>query len=105
MPIVGWRSYPYWVNGVYQIDLGAYHPMDQDPKGLIPMTWIGEGWRLPVMLLYPLLFVSVPILATLSIRAVLKRQYLSGSMTIVFLGIAIIFMSAFSPNYMTWLLD
>src|SRR4051812_49169212 len=29
--IVGWRSYPYWVNGVYQVDLGAYPPMDQDP--------------------------------------------------------------------------
>jgi hypothetical protein len=103
--IVGWRSYPYWVNGVYQVDLGTYHSIDQDPKGLIPMKWIGDGWRLPVMLLYPLFYVSVPTLVTLSLSAVFKRRYLSGSMTILFLGIAIVFMWAFSPNYMTWLLD
>src|SRR5262249_39858460 len=48
--VVGWRSYPYWATGAYQVGIGAFPPMDQDPKRMIPMLWIGDLWRLPVLL-------------------------------------------------------
>ena len=57
--VVGWRSYPYWATGVYQVGIGAFPPMDQDPKRMIPMLWIGDLWRLPVLLLYWLCYVAI----------------------------------------------
>ena len=64
--VVGWRSFPYWVMGVYQVRIGHFPPRDQDPKSMIPMTWIGELWRLPVMILPLLCYVLLPGLSFLS---------------------------------------
>jgi hypothetical protein len=81
--VVGWRSYPYWATGVYQVDIGAFPPMDQDPKGLIPMVWIGDLWRLPVVLLYPLCYIAVPLLVLVSLLGFWRRQIALAGVTVV----------------------
>ena len=103
--VVGWRSYPYWATGVYQVGIGAFPPMDQDPKRLIPMTWIGDLWRLPVLLLYLLCYVAVPVLSVAAIVALWRRRFVAGIITAVCIGITLLFMLGFSPDYVTWLMD
>jgi len=103
--VLGWRSYPYWITGVYQVATGAFPPMDQDPKGLIPMIWIGELWRLPVLLIYLLCYVTVPALSIAVIVAFRRRRFASGAATALGIGIILIFMLGFSPNYVAWLMD
>lgn len=103
--VVGWRSYPYWATGVYQVGIGAFPPMDQDPKGLMPMIWIGELWRLPVLLLPLLCYVAVPSLAVAVIVALWRRRFIAGFVTVLCIGITLLFMLGFSPDYVTWLMD
>jgi hypothetical protein len=103
--VVGWRSYPYWATGVYQVSIGTFPPMDQDPKRLIPMVWIGDLWRLPVLLLYLLCYVAVPALAVTVIIALWRRRFIAGLVTAVCIGITLLFMLGFSPDYVTWLMD
>jgi hypothetical protein len=103
--VVGWRSYPYWATGVYQVGIGNFPPMDQDPKSLIPMIWIGELWRLPILLLYLLCCVAVPALSVAVLAAFQRRRLVSGITTSLCIGIVLIFMLGFSPNYLTWLMD
>lgn len=103
--VVGWRSYPYWATGVYQVNIGAFSPLDQDPKRLIPMAWIGELWRLPVLLLYLLCYIAVPFLSVASVVAFFQRRFLIGFITALCIGITLIFMLGFSPYYVGWLMD
>jgi hypothetical protein len=103
--VVGWRSYPYWATGVYQVGIGAFPPMDQDPKRLIPMAWIGDLWRLPVLLLYLLCYVAVPALSVAAIVALWRRRFIAGIITALCIGITLLFMLGFSPDYVTWLMD
>src|SRR4051794_34956880 len=58
--VIGWRSFPYWATGVYAACSGRVPYTDLDPKGLIPMTWLGDIWRLAVLLLYPAALLAVP---------------------------------------------
>lgn len=103
--VVGWRNYPYWATGVYQVGIGAFPPMDQDPKGLIPMIWIGDLWRTPVVLLYLLCYFALPALAVAVIVALCRRQFVTGVITALCTGITLLFMLGFSPDYVTWLMD
>ena len=103
--VVGWRSYPYWANGVYQVRLGAFPMMDQDPKGLIPMLWIGDMWRVPVVLLTLVCYLAIPVLGITAFIALLRRRLMIGSMTVLCIVIVLVFMLAFSPDYETWLMD
>lgn len=103
--ILGWRSYPYWATGVYQVGIGTFPAMDQDPKGMIPMLWMGDLWRLPVLLLYPLCCVGVPALSMAVVRAFRQRRFPAGVTTAICICIVVIFMLGFSPDYVPWLLD
>ncbi|MCW1925411.1 hypothetical protein OKA05_22815 [Luteolibacter arcticus] len=103
--VVGWRSYPYWATGVYQVDLGAFPAMDQDPKQMIPMLWMGDLWRLVVLLLYPLCYVVVPALLIATFVAFRRRRYVVAIPSGVCTGIVLIFMMGFSPHYLSWLMD
>jgi hypothetical protein len=103
--VVGWRSYPYWATGVYQVGIGAFPPMDQDPKGLIPMVWIGDLWRLPVLLLYLLSYAAIPVLLVAGIVAFWRRRFAPGITTALCIGIVLLFMLRFSSDYLTWLMD
>ena len=103
--VIGWRSYPYWAMGVYQVGIGSYPQRDQDPKALIPMTWIGEFWRLPVMFLYLICYLALPALAVQTIILLKRRQFFAAGVTAGCTSIALIFMLACSPDYMAWLMD
>ena len=103
--VVGWRSYPYWATGVYQVGIGAFPPMDQDPKRMIPMLWIGDLWRLPVLLLYLLCYIGVPVLSVAAMAAFWRRRFFAGVVTALCVGIVLVFMLRFSPHYVLWLMD
>ena len=103
--VVGWRSYPYWATGVYQVDIGAFPAMDQDPKKMIPMVWIGDLWRLPVLLLYPLCYLGVPVLSLAVIQAFRRRRFFTGVTTALCICIVLVFMLGFSPDYVAWMMD
>jgi hypothetical protein len=103
--VVGWRSFPYWIMGVYQVGIGAFPQRDQDPKSMIPMAWIGEFWRLPVMFLPLLCYLVLPGLTVLAGVLLWKRQFVAAGITVSCASVAFFFMLAFSPDYMTWLMD
>jgi hypothetical protein len=103
--VVGWRSYPYWVMGIYQVGIGTFPSRDQDPKTLIPMTWIGELWRLPVMFLPLLCYVVFPALAIFVLLLLWRRQFIAALITAGCSSVALVFMLAFSPDYTAWLMD
>lgn len=103
--VLGWRSFPYWVTGVYAAYSGrAPHP-DLDPKALIPMTWLGELWRLGVLALYPLAVVIVPAAIVASILLLRRRAYASSAVPVVCAAIGLIFLFFLSPGYLGWLMD
>ena len=79
--------------------------MDQDPKNMIPMTCIGELWRGTVLLLYVLCYVAVPTLSVAAILELRRRHFVAGSITAACVGITLLFMLGFSPDYVLWLLD
>ncbi|HEY1170293.1 MAG TPA: hypothetical protein VGH19_02880 [Verrucomicrobiae bacterium] len=103
--VVGWRNYPYWTMGVYQVSIGAFPPMIQDPKGLIPMTWIGDLWRMPVILLYLLGYVAIPLFSVAVLAAFWRRRFAAGIVTAVGIVITLVFTQGFSPHYYIWLMD
>ena len=103
--VIGWRSYPYWANGVYQVGIGAFPPMDQDPKSLIPMVWIGDLWRLPVLVLYLLCYLAVPALTAVAIMAVWRRRFITSIVIVGNLSLSVVFMLRFSPDYVSWIMD
>lgn len=103
--VVGWRCYPYWATGVYQVDIGSFPPMDQDPKRMIPMLWMGELWRMIVLLLYPICYTMVPVLLITIFRAFRQRRHVAAILSIFCTGVVLIFMIGFSPHYLLWLMD
>lgn len=103
--VVGWRSYPYWATGVYQVSIGAFPPRDQDPKNLIPMTWIGDLWRLPVLLLHLICYVTVPVSSVAAIVALWRLRFIVSLITAASISITLVFMLGFSPDYIIWLMD
>jgi len=103
--VVGWRSYPYWINGVYHTYLGAYPSVDLDPKALMPMIWIGELWRLPVMLLPLICLVAVPLLVVMSFHGLRRRRFVASAITLGCVAVIVTFTFCFSPDYGPWLMD
>lgn len=76
-----------------------------DPKGLIPMTWLGDLWPCGVLLLYPLTPLVVLAAIAGSISFVLRREYVRSTVPLACAGIGLVFLFYFSPDYLTWLLD
>lgn len=103
--VVGWRSYPYWVAGVYQVQTGAAPWVDLDPKGLVPMAWIGELWRLPVLMIYLLSYVGIPVLCVAAFLSPYRRHFAAAASIAVCIGLTLLFMIGYSPYYVPWLLD
>ena len=103
--VVGWRSFPYWALGVYQVGIGAFPARDQDPKNLIPMIWIGELWRLPILLFQLASYVLIPCLLVAAGFALWRRRFSSAIVTFGGASISAAFLFCFSADYITWLLD
>jgi hypothetical protein len=107
--VIGWVAFPYWVNGVFQgyrgnlpadCYLGAF-----DPKDLMPMIWIGEIWRLGVVLIFlASIFVGAALLLVSLPLTIKGKNWKEGIATVACLAItaAIFFLS---PGYGTWLGD
>jgi len=103
--VVGWHSFPYWVTGVYAAYSGRVPWADFDPKGLIPAAWLGEWWTMSVLILYP---AAIPALSggMLSSILLLRRGYwLRAIVPAACAGIGLLFLTAFSPGYVGWILD
>jgi hypothetical protein len=105
---IGWAAFPYWVNGVFQAYLGhAPKPYLSlfDPKRLMPMIWIGEIWRLGVLLILAAAVFAGPILLFFNLLTAIKyRTWKQSIATILCLTItaAVLF---FSPKYWGWFID
>ena len=112
---IGWAAFPYWINGVFQAFSGNPHVLEQarlldtildfDPKALMPETWIGDFWRLGVLLIFMAVLCLAPILFVLNVVFCMKikvwKQGLATSACLA-LSAAIFFLS---PNYLGWLCD
>jgi hypothetical protein len=103
--VLGWQAYPYWVNGVYQVCRRGEFTWELDPKLLPPMIWIGELWRLPVVLFIPCIALIGPALLAGGIRAVLARRGWTALTVFGCLGIATAVQVGFLPQFYEWLLD
>jgi len=103
--VVGWRCFPYWALGVYQVGIGAFPAGDQDPKNLIPMTWIGEIWRFPILLFQLASYVLIPCLLVAAAFAFCRRRFSSAIVTLAGAAISAAFLFYFSTDYIAWLLD
>jgi hypothetical protein len=102
---IGWRSYPYWVNGAFGAsDLAARGLLD--PEALPPMTWIGEAWRLPTLLLYPIAFLAslaLSVFGLWTLRRVWRHTYWPWA--IIVSSLITLSSLIFCPEYGVWLLD
>jgi hypothetical protein len=101
---IGWRCMPYWVMGVYSIDLGHFPRIDMDPKGLFPMRWIGELWRIGVILMSPVTMIGAPVLILGSVRTAIRRQWADAAMTFSCAVLAGGFLFWCQEHYGAWLM-
>ena len=79
--------------------------MDLDPKNLIPMVWIGELWRLSALPVDLVCYATVPALGVAAAFGFVRRQIVSAVIATVCIGIILLVVLRFSPDYMAWLLD
>jgi hypothetical protein len=71
---IGWRCFPYWVNGVYLQTVWYSSSFPMDPQELIPMLWIGEYWRLGALFVYLMSILGIGGLLVYEIRWFLLRK-------------------------------
>jgi hypothetical protein len=95
---------PYLANGLYFIFQTGTSSL-YDPKEMIPMTFMGEFWRLPVIVITPLaiLFLAFNIIRLMVIlpRYGLKKVIVYNLLfTLLSLGSFFI-----TPHYFYWLFD
>ena len=102
---IGWHCLPYWATGVYARDLGIFPSADMDPKRLIPMTWIGEIWRIGVLLVALITGVSSPLLIGVAVHSAVHRRWLDAGLTVVFAVLAGGFLFWLQRDYTGWLMD
>jgi len=103
--VIGWMAIPYWTNGLYHVFCcGTSSAFD--PKSLLPMTIIGEVWRIPVLLLYPLLmgYLLFSLIRFIVVVARYRNPGLNNILILVF-NLLIIATYFFTPHYFYWLLD
>jgi len=71
----------------------------------MPMVWIGDLWRLPVLLLYLICYIAIPLLVVASFIGFLKRRFVPAGITTACTAVAVVPMIWFSPDYVIWLMD
>jgi hypothetical protein len=103
--VIGWKSFPYWVTGVFAAYSGRAPLADFDPKALIPMIWLGELWRFGVLLLYPTVLLVAPAAIVGSILFFHRRAYARSAVPVACASIGLVFLFCFSPGYVHWLMD
>jgi hypothetical protein len=105
---VGWAAFPYWVNGVFQAYRGNGPDCTlnvYDPKDLMPMIWIGEVWRLGVLLiLFVSFFLGLWLLLVSVVLLIKEREWRQCVPTLICLTITVAALFLQS-GYGTWLAD
>ncbi|HOH84632.1 MAG TPA: hypothetical protein PLI16_08470, partial [Bacteroidales bacterium] len=103
--VVGWMAIPYWTNGLYHVFCCGTSSLF-DPKSLLPMTIIGEAWRIPILVLYPL-FMGYLLFSLIRFIVLVVRRKNPGIINVVILlfNLLIIAVFFFVPHYFYWLLD
>lgn len=107
---IGWRSFPYWVNGVFHAYSSNDFPsearvFDLDPKGLLPEIWIGDYWSLGVVLITGIAYIGIPILFVLSaVLAYREKTWRRALGTAAILAIAAL-TYLWAPKYWEWFFD
>jgi hypothetical protein len=107
--VIGWRTFPYWVNGihvVYTSDVSMGMQYNFDPKGLMPCSWTWGGiWYTGTLFLYPLVFIAVPFLMISTVR-MLGRTGLNAATVISMAALLIsLLMFLVTPGYFNWFMD
>ena len=102
---IGCRTYPYWINGIYQVYTGDLYTGLQynfDPGGLnIPGIWY-----LLVLIAYPAIYMGIITLAVLSARCSEEEPWYSSCVRVVILMIGVLILtSILSPGFFTWYID
>jgi len=103
--VIGWMAIPYWTNGLYHV-FCCGTSSSFDPKSLLPMTITGEAWRIPVLVVYPLL-VGYLLFSLIRFIVVVFRYRKPGLNNIIILIFNLLIIGAyfFTPHYFYWLLD
>ncbi len=102
---VGWMSFPYWISGLYPVFRNETSAMF-DPKALLPMTLMGEFWRLPILMLYPLIFLYLLFSLIRFIIVVIRREEPGiNNFLILFYSLLTLGIHYLLPGYFYWLLD
>lgn len=101
---IGWRCFPYWVNGVFQASVGQVPMADFDPKALIPGVWLGNVWLAGVLLLYPAVWLGGGCLLVAAGLAARQQGWRLAGLTVVVVAITL---GTFlvTPRYGWWLMD
>jgi hypothetical protein len=102
---IGWRSFPYWVNGVYQAHKGNARLADFDPKALMPEIWIGDIWRLGAGLISIFAIAGIPVLFLYTLISFKENKMWKPSIATVLCLAMLTAVQIYSPQYMNWLMD
>jgi len=102
--VVGWRMYPYWATGVFSVMRGLSPGTDLDPKALIPMSWVGELWRMPVLILYLVSIAGIPTLLVVGVIGLMRKVWGRTAAIGFCVGVTVL-AYVISPNYGCWLMD
>jgi hypothetical protein len=101
---IGWRCFPYWVNGVYQAMLGQAPMTDLDPKALLPAAWIGHVWVAGVLLLYPIAWLGGLGLVGAACWVGRRQGWRPALVTMAVVAVALATF-LITPRYSWWLMD
>ncbi len=103
--VLGWMAIPYWTNGLYHV-FCCGTSSSFDPKSLLPMMLIGEVWRIPILLFYPLILLYLIFSFIRIIVIVIRKKNLGiNELLILICSILILVAAYFTPHYFYWLLD
>ena len=102
--VVGWRMYPYWATGVFNATGGTIKTGAFDPKALIPMVWIRDLWRIPILMLHLGTFIGIPVSLIFALLDLGNRRWATVIITLTCHAVTLAsYLSA--PNYSYWLID
>jgi len=103
--VIGWMGLPYWANGLYYVFSSGTTSL-YDPKALLPMTLMGEIWRIPVLVFYPVILAYL-LFSLIRFMVIVFRRKNPGIINVMILiyNLLIIVTFFFVPHYFYWLLD
>lgn len=102
--VIGWQLFPYWAAGAAHIGGQARVQVLPDPKHLPPAIWIGDAWRYPALLLYPLAVLILPTSMVCGGIALWRRRFSVGLVTLYATAVAAAFIVGNLATYTSWIM-